>query len=189
MTLGLADLAACFEGVIPSSIATLSGDRTPNISCLSHVVQVDAVPVARSNQFFGKTVANLRTVSRAAILLVDSPFGTQYRLKTLFTRFETSGEVFDRVATHLVASSMQVAMADVMRLRAVDVFRVTAITQVPSEPAVQPKTPQPPRIGLRTATRIGGAVSDATELGAIVDAVLGGMPGELGCHAASVLLR
>ena len=60
MTLRLSDLSACFEGVIPSIIATASADGMPNISYLSHVVQVDADHVALSNQFFAKTAANVR---------------------------------------------------------------------------------------------------------------------------------
>lgn len=101
MTLSLNNLGACFEGVIPSIISTVSGDGVPNISYLSHVVQVDDVHVALSNQFFDKTAANLSAMPRAAILLVDGGTGEQYRLETLFIRSETSGAVFERVATQL----------------------------------------------------------------------------------------
>lgn len=52
MTIRLRDLAACFEGVIPSIIATAAPDGTPNISYLSHVEVVDEEHVALSNQFF-----------------------------------------------------------------------------------------------------------------------------------------
>ncbi|MEO8244628.1 MAG: pyridoxamine 5'-phosphate oxidase family protein, partial [bacterium] len=188
MTLTLDDLDGCFEGVIPSIIATVSEEGIPNISYLSDVVQVDARHVALSNQFFGKTGANLRAVPRATILLVDGRGGAQYRLETLFIRSETSGEVFDRMAMHLTASSAQVGMADVMRLKAVDVFHVTAISQVPAEAHWQRQAPEPRRIDLHAAPRIGAAVSDAMELGEIVDAVLDGVMREIGCHAASVLL-
>jgi adenylate cyclase len=35
---GLDRLSACFEGVIPSVVATAAADGTPNVSYLSHVV-------------------------------------------------------------------------------------------------------------------------------------------------------
>ena len=60
MTIRLRDLHACFEGVIPSIIATASQDGVPNISYLSHVAFVDDEHVALSNQFFSKTAANIR---------------------------------------------------------------------------------------------------------------------------------
>ena len=57
MTISLRDLSACFEGVIPSIISTVSSDRIPNISYLSHVALIDDAHVALSNQFFSKTAA------------------------------------------------------------------------------------------------------------------------------------
>jgi hypothetical protein len=51
MTIGLRDLGACFEGVIPSILATASADGVPNVSYLSHVEFVDDAHVALSNQF------------------------------------------------------------------------------------------------------------------------------------------
>ena len=63
MTIRLRDLGACFEGVIPSILATASADGVPNISYLSHVEFVDDAHVALSNQFFSwdmnQPVANL----------------------------------------------------------------------------------------------------------------------------------
>lgn len=188
MNLTLDDLAACFEGVIPSVISTVSGAGKPNISYLSHVVRVDALHVALSNQFFGKTGANLKDIPRAMILLVDGRTGEQYRLETLFVRSETAGPVFERTALHLNASSAQIGMADVMRLRAVDVFLVTAVTRVPTDAHGELEA-APRRIAdLCAAARIGESLSDATDLGEIVEAVLDGLMRELGCHAASVLL-
>ena len=48
----LASIRDCFEGVIPSIIATLDADGLPNVSYLSQVYLVDDEHVALSNQFF-----------------------------------------------------------------------------------------------------------------------------------------
>ena len=52
-------IAPCFEGVVPSIIATASADGTPNVTHLSKVHLVDDEHVALSNQFFSKTMRNL----------------------------------------------------------------------------------------------------------------------------------
>src|SRR5689334_4967021 len=89
----LADLQACFEGVIPSIVATAAADGTPNISYLSQVVRVDAEHVGLSNQFFSKTAANIRENPHAAVLLVDARTGDQYRLSVTFVESRGGGEV------------------------------------------------------------------------------------------------
>lgn len=188
MTIALNDLESCFEGVIPSVISTVSSTGVPNISYLSHVVQVDNDHIALSNQFFGKTGTNLRAVPRATILLIDGLTGAQYRVETLYVRSETSGPVFERVASHLIASSAQVGMADVMLLRAVDIFRVITVVQVPSETQGERDQHETGDIDIRATARIGTAISEATELGEVIDALLDGLMRELRCHAASVLL-
>ena len=85
MTLGLDDLASCFEGVIPSVVATAAADGTPNVSYLSHVIKVDDRHIALSNQFFAKTAANVRANRRASALVVDGLRGDQYVLGLLWS--------------------------------------------------------------------------------------------------------
>lgn len=188
MTLRLEDLGACFEGVIPSVVATGSAEGVPNISYLSHVVKVDENHVALSNQFFGKTGANLRAVPMATILLVDARTGGQFRIQALFLRSEMSGPVFDKVAVQLAATSAQVGMANIMRLKAVDVFLVTGISRVPFDPFHETQPDRERVSGMKAVARISAAIADAADLGGIVDAVLDGLMRELGCDAASLLL-
>lgn len=80
-------------------------------------------------------------------------------------------------------------MANIMRLKAVDVFLVTGISRLPFVPG--PETPpDPARVsGMKAVARISQAIADAADLGEIVDAVLDGVMRELSCHAASLLLQ
>ncbi|MGE4327023.1 MAG: pyridoxamine 5'-phosphate oxidase family protein, partial [Pseudodonghicola sp.] len=135
----LSDLDACFEGVIPSIIATSGADGAPNISYLSHVVRVDDDHIALSNQFFGKTAENLRRNPCATLLLVDGRSGAQIRVEAIFVRSEAAGPLFDLVAAQLAASSAQVGMESMMRLKAVDVFRVLSLGASPTLAAAGPE--------------------------------------------------
>jgi adenylate cyclase len=176
----------CFEGVIPSIIATVAADGTSNVVYLSHVIRVDPTHVALSNQFFGKTGANLRANPRAALLVVDGRTGAQYRLAVIYLRSETAGALFERVALQLAASSVQVGMAEVMRLRAVDVFRVEEITAVPSR---APTVTAPARVGLDAVAHVVARLGEAADADAVLEVLLDGLLGELGAMAAIVLLH
>jgi adenylate cyclase len=183
---GLDALDDCFEGVIPSVIATVAPNGTPNVVYLSHVIRLDGSHVALSNQFFGKTGANLRADPRAALLVVDGRTGAQYRLAVSYLRSETEGSLFDRVALQLAASSAQVGMAAVMRLRAVDIFRVETVAQVPS--SADP-VPAPAADGLDWAARVATRLAEASGADDVIEAVLEGLGPALGADAALVLLR
>ncbi|NIX77305.1 GAF domain-containing protein [Microvirga terricola] len=175
MTIQLQDLAACFEGVIPSIIATAAPDGMPNISYLSHVVLVDDERVALSNQFFSKTAANVRANPVAAVLIVTPRDGAQYQLDVTFDQSLDSGDLFDDMAVHLRATSTQMGMGGIMRLRGVDIYRVRAVRAVPS-PATAVAEPSPaaslPLAAVAAATR---RISEAVEVSSIVDAVLDGL--------------
>lgn len=180
MTIALRDLEACFEGVIPSIIATADAEGIPNISYLSHVSMVDDEHVALSNQFFAKTAANIRLNPKATLVVVDGLTGAQFRLQLAFAYTLEDGALFDRLAREVAAGSTQVGMGDVMRLRCVDVFRVVAIEAVPSpiETAAASTRLRPDR--LVAAEKIVADIAAATDAGGIVDALLGGIFEHLG---------
>jgi adenylate cyclase len=189
MTVRLRDLAACFEGVIPSILATAAPDGTPNIAYLSHVALAGDAHVALSNQFFSKTAANIRANPAAALLLVDPRDGSQYRLQVRFDHALDHGPLFEEMAAQLRASSAQIGMADVMRLRGIDIYRVDRIEPVPAPdppapaPAAHAGPPLAPLAGL--ARRIAGE----SELGAIIDAALDGLRDDLGFGHIMLLLK
>ncbi|MEP9395938.1 GAF domain-containing protein [Mesorhizobium sp. KR2-14] len=170
----LRDLEDCFEGVIPSIIATAAADGTPNISYLSHVVMVDDEHVGISNQFFAKTAANIRANPQASLLLVSARHGGQFRLDLSWVSSRDEGALFDRMSGQLRASSAQVGMAGVMRLRAIEFFRVDAISAVASpfdEADAGAGPPMPDLMALGRAIKAIGAQGDT---GAVIGAVLDG---------------
>lgn len=120
----LESIERCFQGVIPSWIATCSADGVPNITTLSIVHYVDSERIGLSRQFFNKTSANLDANPRAQVLVIDPSTLDQYTLDVEFLRRETEGATFDRVKANLDAVASQSGLTGVFRLRAVDVHRV-----------------------------------------------------------------
>jgi len=183
----LSGLEACFEGVIPAIIATSGADGAPNISYLSHVARVDDDHIALSNQFFGKTAENLRRNPCATLLLVDGRSGAQIRVEALFVRSETEGPLFDLVAAQLAASSAQVGMEGMMRLKAVDVFRVLSLGASPTLAAPGPEVAG--HVELPRLAQAVEALGAAPDVGAACEAALDAATGLIGADAAMVLMR
>lgn len=120
------------EGVMPAVIATVAPDGTPNVTYLSKVMYVDAQHVALSNQFFSKTVANIRANPRAQLTLIKPQNGRQVRLDVRYARSETSGELFEQMSAEIDAVASIFGMQGVFRLISADVYRVEAGELVPS---------------------------------------------------------
>ncbi|WP_296558169.1 GAF domain-containing protein [Pigmentiphaga sp.] len=179
-------LEDCFEGVIPSVIATTAIDGTPNISYLSHVVRVDERHVAISNQFFAKTTANIRANPRASLMLVSGRTGAQFQLALTWTASHDQGTLFDRMANELRASSAQVGMAGVMRLKAIDVFRVEAIVPV-NAPRQMEADAAPPAPDLARVNLSMQAIALAQDAEGVLNATLDACIG-FGAAQALVLL-
>ncbi len=185
MMLKLADLAACFEGVVPSIVATVAADGTPNISYLSHIVLVDDAHVGLSNQFFSKTAANLRANPTAALLVVDPCDGAQFRLDARFVETITNGPLFERVAAQTHGANSQAGFAGMMKLRSVDVFQVQAIRAVRS--AGERKDPRgTPDYLARLAPLTG--LTHATELDGLISAALDGLGSAFGFENLLLLM-
>ncbi|WP_158814567.1 GAF domain-containing protein [Methylocapsa sp. S129] len=186
--IGLERLSACFEGVIPSIIATASADGMPNISYLSHVALVDEGRVALSNQFFTKTAANILANPSVGILLVDPRDGAQHQLTATFEQSLDRGDLFDKMASHLRATSAQLGMADVMALRGVDIYKVASIAAVWSPVGAVASPPPTAEMRLAAATAVTGKISQATEISSIIDAILDGLRDSFGFGATMLLM-
>ncbi|OWW00096.1 histidine kinase [Rhizobium sp. R72] len=189
MNLRLSDLSTCFEGVIPSIIATASADGMPNISYLSHVVRLDEEHVALSNQFFAKTAANVRANPKVTLILVDGLTGDQFLLDISFVRSVDTGALFDKIARQLKASSAQVGMSDVMRLRSADIFRVHGIEKVPSPVETAVQITGRAAVNIPALARAIKAIDQQAEADEIIDSLLDGVQQVLGCDNALVLMR
>jgi adenylate cyclase len=124
VTVALRDLAQQLEGVIPPVLATCSASGEPNVTYLSSVQVLDDDHVVLSNQFFGKTVANLEENPHACVLVQDAETGEMYRIWIRFERRETDGPVFDDLSHRIDAIAAMMGMTEVFRLRSADVYAV-----------------------------------------------------------------
>lgn len=184
MTIRLAQLVACFEGVIPSIIATTAADGMPNISYLSHVAMVDDQHIALSNQFFAKTSANVRANPKAAVVVVDGRTGQQFSLQVLWERVEDRGPMFVRMERDLRASSSQHGCGDIMRLRAVDIFRVLSIRACEPEMGIAEFSP----VAAADIAEVARQIGEQRAVEGVLDAILEGVIRLTGAAAAMVLL-
>ncbi|GAA3110331.1 hypothetical protein GCM10010520_63490 [Rhizobium viscosum] len=181
----LESLRDSFEGVIPSIIATTDADGMPNISYLSHVHYVDEAHVALSDQFFSKTATNVARNGLATVMVVDGYSGQQHVLDLAFERSETEGETFERMAIHLAI--LESRMSGIMKLRAVDIYRVEDCRAVPAaNPLVAPEPLFLPDLMGKVA-RLTARMSDCGDPETLLDATLEGL-GELFGYRHSMVL-
>jgi putative methionine-R-sulfoxide reductase with GAF domain/predicted pyridoxine 5'-phosphate oxidase superfamily flavin-nucleotide-binding protein len=194
--LRLADLRRCFQGVIPSLIATASADGTPNVTWLSQVYFVDERHVALSFQFFNKTKKNVLENPRATVQLYDPVSLEAFELDLRFDRSESEGPLFDAMSARIQAIASQTGMAGVFRLRSADVYEVLALQRVegfaslPTEPELAAMVEEaPPAAGeMRTLQMLSGHLARATDLESLLSALLTTLERELGFRHAMVLL-
>src|SRR5689334_12120136 len=126
----LTAIARCFQGVIPSIVASSDAQGMPNVTYVSQVYLIDDEHVALSCQFFNKTRRNVDQ-NPLAFVEVHEPLTLQsYRLQVRFLRSETSGALFDKMALRIEAIASHTGMDGIFRLIAADVFRVEAVEKV-----------------------------------------------------------
>jgi adenylate cyclase len=193
-TIRPSDLHLCFEGAVPSVIATAAADGTPNVTYLSCVRLVDDDHVALSNQFFSKTSRNLAENPRASVLVLDPMSYDQYRLTLVYERTERRGPVFDRLREDLDSVAALAGMQDVFRLRAADIYRVAHIEQVLAavhqhgEAAPRPGAPLREGPGVAGIAQLSARLSRCCDLDTLVGAAVDGLAELFGYEHSLLLL-
>src|SRR5690348_3748585 len=103
MKLKLTQISRCFQGVIPSLIASADKSGMPNVTYVSQVHLIDDDHVALSCQFFNKTRRNLDQNPNATVEVYDPLTMQAYRLRLRLLRSEKSGPLFDSMAMRIQA--------------------------------------------------------------------------------------
>jgi hypothetical protein len=130
MMVRLSDLWRCFQGVVPSIIATADRNGTPNVTYVSQVYFVDDRHVALSCQFFNKTRKNLDENPAVCAQVMDPLTLQAYTLRLRFLRSEKEGPLFDTMALRINAIASHTGMSGIFRLIAADVFEVVSAEMV-----------------------------------------------------------
>ncbi|CAN7537736.1 GAF domain-containing protein [Phenylobacterium sp. LjRoot164] len=185
----LASIRDCFEGVIPSVIATLDAAGQPNVSYLSQVYLVDAEHVALSNQFFSKTAANVAATGRAHVLVVSGRTGAQFALDVEHRASLAEGPVFDKMSAQLTAISSQHGVGDAMVLRSAELYWVSECRAILGPPMLAETVPSPTaQDRLALAARVAAAIAAQADAEAMVDAALDGLVAAFGFANAMLLM-
>jgi adenylate cyclase len=168
----LSDHWQCFEGVVPTVMATASRDGTPNISYLSHVFYLDEGHVALSNQFMSKTVANVMENPRLQAMVVNAVTGRQIILDLMFDHAETSGALFDTFAARISAVAAHRGMDKIMKLKSADIYRVLDFQVQEVEDELHASAPEPRTHLLGEAAKISLELAKLHDLDQAIEMVL-----------------
>ncbi len=186
----LSTIRDAFEGVIPSVIATTDRDGMPNASYLSHVYYIDDHHVALSNQFFSKTAENVAVNGLATVMVVDGHLGLQYILDLVYETSMTEGPVFETVSAHLEVMSVEQGMGGIMKLRAVDIYRVEDCRLVPPAHPLEEPSPEAEdrRDHLDLTRRLAVQLAAETDTEHLLDKALEGLETMFGFRHSMVLV-
>jgi len=185
LSIPLTSIASCFEGIVPSSIATVSPDGTPNVTFLSIVAMVDEEHVALSRQFFNKTDENTQRNPYAQVGLIEPETGRQFKLDLAYARTETEGPLFERMRTKLDAVSAQEGMTNVFRLKGVDICRVLACEMVP---CAFPEATPPRNVSIERVEAVSQRIAEAEDMDELFERTLTACEALLGYPHVFVML-
>jgi adenylate cyclase len=197
----LESIARCFDGIIPSSIATCSRAGIPNVSVLSHVKYVDGRHVALSRQFFNKTARNVEENPQALVKVWDPVTFERYELRLRYERTETTGPLFDAMSVRIQAIASHTGMTGIFRLIGADIYEVLDIELEddlldPLPPGEMPQAglneqsplPAEARSELWALQRISSQLNQAGTLEQLLGAVLASLDQDFGFQHGMVLL-
>lgn len=196
MSVPLPDLAACFQGIVPSVIATCGRDGEPNVTYLSQVYYVDERHVALSCQFFNKTRRNVDENPFASVLIQDPVSFEAWRLQLRFLRSEFDGPLFEKMAMRIEVIASHTGMAGIFKLLSADIFEVISLNPVagyllPPDPVLDaraPSVPAGPLTELRGVQVISERIARADDLETLLSETLAALDELLGFSHSMVLL-
>ena len=190
----LESLAVCFQGLFPAQLYTCSSDGVPNAAYLSHVDYVDADHVALSFQFFNKSRRNIAENPHALVNVIDPDTGQGWSLRLHYERSETSGPLFERMALRIEAIASYCNLKGIFKLRAADVYRVLAVSEIPEESgAARPELSQhvgslDPVFTVKALQDLSARIHCADTLEALVDSILAGLEESFGFKQSMILV-
>ncbi|MDF2180345.1 pyridoxamine 5'-phosphate oxidase family protein [Aliiglaciecola sp. CAU 1673] len=123
----LESIRRCFEGTIPSCIATCGLDGVANVSYVSQAYFVDSQHIALTFQFFNKTHKNVCENPVATLVVIDPITVAKYRLSLRYLRTETEGALFEGMKARLNSIAHTTHMENVFKLQGADIYQVTHI--------------------------------------------------------------
>lgn len=136
----IADLPMrCFQGVLPSILATCDASGVPNVTYLSQVFFVDDTHVALSCQFFNKTKKNVLESPYATVEINDPQTLDTYRIELRFDHEEYDGPLFDRMSVRIDAIASHTGMTGIFKLKSADVYEVLSVRRL--EGLIDPPPP------------------------------------------------
>lgn len=183
----LSDIEACFQGVLPSYLATCSSDGEPNITAVSILHLLSGNRIGVSCQFMNKSLRNLRDTGRAQVFAIEPHTLAEYVLDIEFERLVDSGPVFQKMDAALEAVASQSGMAGTFSLAGVVEFVVRHWHKnVPeggsaevSESATDP---------IEQLERISAALIAATDVDALLEQTFAALSEHLGLQHGFLLL-
>jgi hypothetical protein len=183
-SLCLENLRPCFEGEVPTSIATCDPDGVPNVTLVSQVHYVDRQHVALTFQFFNKTRENILANPQATALIIHPVTGARFRLALLYRRTETEGPLFESMKAKLAGIASQVGMGGVFRLQGSDVYQVLDIEQLPGAEIAPVRIERNRLAALRQVTQ---RISACTDLAGLLEQTLEGLESAFDIRHAMIL--
>ncbi len=192
--IALERLTPCFQGLIPSWLATCSKDGVPNMAILSHVDYVDARHVALSYQFFNKSKRNVLENPKAHVRVYDPDTFTVYALRVRFVRTETEGAVFESMRLRIEAIASYMGLKGIFKLLGADIYEVIDVAEVASEPGIEPSAAvagadtQSAPFTLRALQEFSERIQSAPTLDCMLDAILETLEHTFGFRHSMILL-
>lgn len=186
MRIELDDIRACFEGAVPSVLASADAQGEPNVILVSQADYVDPTHLALSFQFFNKTRRNILVNPDVQLMVVHPATGVHYRLAARYLHTEYEGPLFERMKAKLAGIASHTGMSGVFKLLGADLYEVQDIERVPMAAIGEPP-PEPNRLpGLRRAV---DEIARSTDLSDLIDRLLQSLGREFGLPHAMLLLH